>query len=461
MTTIHRDKDGLIAYTKGAPERVLGLCIDRLGDGGHEPLDAKKTLASVEDMASAGLRVLAVAMRRLACVPPNLEDVEAAQTFVGLVGLLDPPRPEVREAVALCQSAGIRVVMITGDHAATAGAIADRLGISSAAERAVTGAQLAAMTDADLSARVRDIRVYARVAPEDKIRIVKALQDRGEYVAMTGDGVNDAPALRRANIGVAMGRGGTDVAREASHMVLLDDNFATIVKAVGEARRIYDNIRRFVRYILSTNSGELWTLFLAPFIGLPLPLLPIHILWMNLVTDGLPGLALAAEPPEDDVMRRPPRPPTESILARGLWQHTVWVGVLMSGIALGTQAWAIHTGNAHWQSMTFTVLTLSQLAHILAIRSERESLFRQGFMSNPPLLGAVVLTFALQMTTLYVPALSRVLKTVPLSLGELLGCVGLASLVFVAVEAEKWLIRGGHLYADESLAQQRLSTGPD
>jgi Ca2+-transporting ATPase len=231
-------------------------------------------------------------------------------------------------------------------------------------------------------------------------------------------------------------------------MVLLDDNFATIVNAVREGRRIYDNIRRFVRYILSTNSGELWTLFLAPFIGLPLPLLPIHILWMNLVTDGLPGLSLTAEPPEGNVMRRPPRPPAESIFAHGLWQHTMWVGVLMAGIALATQAWAIHVGDAHWQSMTFTVLTLSQLAHVLAIRSERESLFRQGLWSNRPLLGAVVLTFGLQMATLYIPSLSRLLKTQPLSPGELLGCVAMASLVFVAVEVEKLLVRRGHLYRD-------------
>jgi len=230
-------------------------------------------------------------------------------------------------------------------------------------------------------------------------------------------------------------------------MVLLDDNFATIVKAVREGRRIYDNIRRFVRYILSTNSGEIWALFLAPFLGLPLPLLPIHILWMNLVTDGLPGLALTAEPPERNVMRRPPRPPAESIFAHGLWQHAVWAGLLMGGIALGAQAWAIHDGDAHWQSMTFTVLTLSQLAHILAIRSEHESLFRLDLWSNPRLLGAVVLTFGLQMATLYVPALSRVLKTAPLTGRELFGCIAAASLVFFAVEAEKWLIRHHHLYS--------------
>jgi Ca2+-transporting ATPase len=441
MTTVHRGVEGMVAYTKGAPERVLAACEDRLGTGGVEVLDTAAVLASAEAMAASGLRVLAVAMRRVSSIPPQWEDVETQQTFLGLVGLLDPPRPEAKEAVSLCQSAGVHVVMITGDHRATALAIAERLGIATATARAITGPELATMSAEELDAVVLDIPVYARVAPEDKIRIVKALQRRGEYVAMTGDGVNDAPALRRADIGVAMGRSGTDVAREASHMVLLDDNFATIVKAVREGRRIYDNIRRFVRYGLSTNSGEIWTLFLAPLIGLPLPLLPIHILWMNLVTDGLPGLALAAEPAEREIMRRRPRPPGESIFAHGLWQHAIWVGLLMAGLALGTQAWAIHVNDSHWQSMTFTVLTLSQLAHILAIRSEHESLFHQGVWSNKPLLGAVVLTLGLQMATLYVPVLTRVFKTAPLTVGELVTCIAVASIIFFAVEIEKWLRR--------------------
>lgn len=437
MTTVHRSARGFIAFTKGAPERVIPFCVDRL-DG---PFDSDRLIEEAEQLAASGLRVLAIALRDVATMPDPIEDIEARQTFLGLVGLLDPPRAEVRDAVAQCQAAGIRVVMITGDHRATALAIARRLGIGSTDEEMLSGAELAELSPRELAASVSDVRVYARVAPENKIRIVDALQRKGEYVAMTGDGVNDAPALKRANIGVAMGKGGTDVAREASDMVLLDDNFATIVNAVREGRRIYDNIRRFIRYTLSTNSGEIWTLFLAPFFGLPLPLLPIHILWMNLVTDGLPGVTLAAEPAERNVMQRPPRLPTESIFAHGLWQHALWVGVLMAGLSLGTQAWAIHIGDAHWQSMTFTVLTLSQLAHVLAIRSERESLFRQGLLSNKPLFAAVTLTVGAQLCTLYVPGMARLFKTTPLKAGELFACFAVASVVFVAVEIEKLIRR--------------------
>jgi Ca2+-transporting ATPase len=346
----------------------------------------------------------------------------------------------------MCQAAGIRPVMITGDHPVTARAIARRLDIIDDGGEVLAGRDLERMDMPEFEAHVERVRVYARVAPEQKIKIVRALQDKGEFVAMTGDGVNDAPALKRADIGVAMGITGTDVAKEAGHMILLDDNFASIVAAVREGRRIFDNIRKFIKYTMTSNSGEIWTIFLAPFLGLPIPLLPIHILWINLVTDGLPGLALAVEREERGVMRRPPRPPAESIFAHGMWQHMIWVGLLMGGASLFTQAWAIHTGHGHWQTMVFTVLTLSQLGHVLAIRSETDSLFTQGVFSNRPLIAALLLTFGLQMATIYVPWLNPIFKTEPLTVDELVFCLAMSSVVFVAVEIEKALIRRGWLY---------------
>ena len=441
MSTYHplanaaADGARFVAYTKGAPESVLPRCTSSGTDG--QAFNAAEWLERAETLAAQGLRVLAVAMRHHGSVPAN-DAAESDLCLLGLVGLIDPPRAEAAQAVRECLAAGITPVMITGDHAATARAIALRLGIVSEPNAAVlTGEDLAALDPDQLQARVHQVRVYARVDPAQKIRIVEALQARGEFVAMTGDGVNDAPALRRADIGVAMGLGGTDVAREAASLVLLDDNFATVVKAVREGRRIFDNIRKFVRYAMTGNSGEIWTLFLAPLMGMPIPLLPIHILWVNLVTDGLPGLALAAEPAERGVMQRPPRPPDENLFAGGLWQHILGVGLLMGGLCLALQAWALNHAEAHWQTMVFTVLTLSQMAHVLAIRSETESLWRLGLGTNKALLGAVALTFALQMATIYVPFLNPVFKTQPLSASELGLCLAAAGVVFVVVEMEK------------------------
>jgi Ca2+-transporting ATPase len=452
MTTLHREQGEIIAYAKGAPESLLPRCVSQWAGDGPEPLQGEKILAAAQRMAAEGLRVLALAYRSFdePPEPPTADVIEKELCFLGLVGLLDPPRPEAREAVALCRNAGITPVMITGDHPATARAIAHRLGIADQDSRMVTGPELERMSLAEFEKKVEAVRIYARVAPEQKIKIVKALQDKGEFVAMTGDGVNDAPALGIANIGVSMEKIGTDVAREASHMVLLDDNFATIVGAVREGRRIFDNIRKFIKYTMTCNSAEIWTLFLAPFLGLPLPLLPIHILWINLVTDGLPGLALAVEPEERGLMQRPPRPPSESIFAQGMWQHILWVGLLMGGVSLFSQGWAYFTGTAHWQSMVFIVLTLSQMGHVLAIRSERESLFSQGFLSNAPLLGSVLLTFGLQMAVLYVPVLQPLFRTEALSPEELLFCLALSSVVFWGVEIEKWLRRHGRIYREAS-----------
>lgn len=448
MTTLHQNNGAVMAFTKGAPESVLELCDAAMGADGPTPLQRQAVWQRAEEMAADGLRVLAVACRHWPELPVSVcpDTVERGLVLLALVGLLDPPREEAREAVALCKSAGIVPVMVTGDHPATARAIAARLGIVDDGGTVMTGQDLTRLSLKALEERIKQVRVYARVAPEQKIKIVKALQDTGEFVAMTGDGVNDAPALRRADIGVAMGITGTDVAREAAHMILLDDNFATIVTAVRAGRRIFDNIRKFIRYTMTSNSGEIWTIFLAPFFGLPIPLLPIHILWINLVTDGLPGLALAAEPEERGIMQRPPRPPRESIFAHGMWQQILWVGLLMGGVSLGTQAWAYHSGSAHWQTMVFTVLTLSQMGNVLAIRSERQSFFTQGPWSNRPLLGAVLLTFILQLATIYLPFLHPIFKTAPLSWDELAVCLALSSVVFVAVEAEKWLLRRGWHY---------------
>jgi len=448
MTTFHSMDGGLIAYTKGAPEAILPRCISAAYDRGQSPVDSEELLAVADSMAEEGLRVIAMAYRNWDSLPEDTaaEAIESDLVFLGLIGMMDPPRNEARDSVSLCKSAGIVPVMITGDHAATARAIARQIGIASEKDAVVTGPQLASMDDETVRKKIREIRVYARVDPAQKIRIVEALQQQGEFVAMTGDGVNDAPALKRANIGVAMGKGGTDVAREASSLVLLDDNFATIVSAVREGRRIFDNILKFIKYTMTSNSAEIWVIFLAPFLGLPVPLLPIHILWINLLTDGLPGLALAAEPEEKGIMQRPPRPSQESIFANGMWQHIVWIGLVIAGVTLFSQAWAIYMASSHWQTMVFTVLTLAQMAQAMAIRSERESLFTQGLFSNVPLLGAVLLTFLLQMATIYLPFMNAVFNTMPLTVGELLFCLVLSSIVFFVVEMEKWMIRKGWIF---------------
>lgn len=448
MTTFHSAADGLMSYTKGAPESVLPLCTQVMGAQGLMPMARAELAKTAAAMAADGLRVLAVAFRRWGAIP-DLNDAagaEAELVFVGFVGLIDPPRAEAAAAVTTCLGAGITPVMITGDHPATARAIARRLGIAGDQDAVISGRELAALDDSALAARVLQTRVYARVDPAQKIRVVEALQAQGQFVAMTGDGVNDAPALKRADIGVAMGRGGTDVAREASDMVLLDDNFATIVAAVRGGRRIYDNIRRFIKYVLTTNLAEVLLIFLAPFFGLPLPLLPLHILWVNLVTDGLPGLALTAEPAEPGIMKRPPRPPGENMFARGVWQHILCIGTLMSALVLGVQQWGVSNGLEHWQTMVFTTLTFVQLANVMAIRSDRESLLTIGILSNRSLAITVVLTVALQLLLIYTPAFNRIFDTAPLSILELGVCFGCAAIVLVAVEGEKWLARHGLIY---------------
>jgi Ca2+-transporting ATPase len=433
-TTIHAHSDrGGVAVMKGAPEVVLARCAV------FDPAAGQ----AADAMAAKGLRVLALASRRWPAVAHPLppDEVEEGVELLGLVGISDPPRVDAKEAVAACRAAGIAPVMITGDHPLTARSIATEVGILDDGGEVVTGSELAAMGPDDLACRAGAIRVYARVAPEQKLAIVEALQRRGEIVAMTGDGVNDAPALRRADIGVAMGITGTDVAKEAAAMVLLDDRFATIVGAVREGRKVYDNIRKFIRYVLTTNAAEVWTILLAPFVGMPIPLLPIQILWINLVTDGLPGLAFAAELEEPDVMERPPRAPAEGIFARGLGLHALWVGLLMAGVTLGAQAWLLARGDPNWRTMVFTILCWSQLAHAMAIRSERCSLFTQGAFTNRPMIAAVALAVVLQTAVVYLPWANATFATTPLPFADLSLAVAASLVVFVAVELEKLVRR--------------------
>ena len=452
MSTLHQHEDRCVVFTKGAPEAVIPVCVQQRTAEGTSALDGDAVLAEAEALAAEGFRVLALACAERDALTDavSAQTVERDLTLLGLVALMDPPREEAKEAVDDCRSAGITPVMITGDHPGTARAIARRLSIGGEDAEVITGRELDALDDETFARRAEQTRIYARVDPEQKIRIVEALQARGQFCAMTGDGVNDAPALKQADIGVAMGLNGTDVARGASDMVLLDDNFATIVKAVREGRRIFDNIRKFIKYTMTSNSGEIWTLFLAPFLGLPIPLLPIHILWINLVTDGLPGLALSAEPSERGIMQRPPRSSKESIFAHGMWQHILIVGMLIAGLSLGALAWAIGRGSDNWQTVVFTVLTLSQLAHALAIRSEHESLFSLSLARNPALLGAVVLTLALHMAVIYVPWLQPIFRTQPPTGEELAVCLLLPLVVLVVVEIEKWLVRRGLIYQDKA-----------
>ncbi|MCW8892187.1 MAG: cation-transporting P-type ATPase, partial [Deltaproteobacteria bacterium] len=452
MSTLHRTPAGeMLLLCKGSFEAISSRC---------KKIDQAYAEDRLDDMAGSGLRVLAFACRRFTHLPSmhQLEELETHLDFLGLSGSLDPPREESAEAVRQCRQAGIVPVMITGDHPLTAVRIAERIGlVESADARVVTGVELATLSHEQLIELAGQVRVYARIAPEQKLKIVEALQERGESVAMTGDGVNDAPALKRAEIGIAMGISGTDVAKEAAEMVLLDDNFATIVRAVREGRVIYANIRKFFKYTLTSNAGEIWTIFLAPFFGLPIPLLPIHILWINLVTDGAPGLALAVEPAEKGIMCRPPLPPDEGFFARGMWQQILWVGLLMGASCLLTQKIAMNLG-WHWQTMVFTVLCFSQLFNSLATRSERHSFFSQGINSNRPLLITVLVSIAVQLGIIYVPALQAIFYTQALGFMELLFCLLMSTVVFCAVELEKLLLRHNRLHYEKN-GESQPSTG--
>jgi len=442
-----------VVFTKGAMDSLLSVSNRVWVEDRFEPLNEEwvgRIEASNRQLAESGMRVLGGAVRALDELPDEVspESVETDLIFVGLVGMIDPARAEVKDAVATCKTAGIRPIMITGDHPLTARYIAQELGIASGADqnggpRVMTGQELENISDEELEEVVGSVNVFARVSPEHKLRIVDALQKKGHIAAMTGDGVNDAPALRKADIGVAMGITGTDVSKEAADMVLLDDNFATIVAAVEEGRTIYDNIRKFIRYMLSANAAEVWIMLVAPLIGMPLPLLPLQILWINLVTDGLPGLALGVEKSEPNTMQRPPHPPNESVFARGLGWSIIWVGVLMGSVSLGVGWW-------YWQqgapielvrTMVFTTIVLSEMFYVLSIRSSLFSLFQIGIFSNRALLGAVVLTLLLQLAVIYLPFMNVIFETTPLTPQDLLVTVVFGLVLFAAVEIEKWIKR--------------------
>lgn len=471
MTTIHRatgsvdrfpaaltglDDSDAIAFSKGAVISLLDVCSDVWDAGEIRELDEswrRRIIEAGDELAGRGMRVLGFAFRPLDGVPLSGSEADAERSliFVGLMALVDPPRPEVKDAISRCITAGIRPVMITGDHPLTAEYIAGELGIcrshtgpTTDKENVLTGRDLAELSDTALRESVERTAVYSRVAPVDKLHIVQALQANGHVVAMTGDGVNDAPALRQAHVGVAMGITGTDVSKEASEVVLLDDNFATIVNAVEAGRVVYANIRKFIRYTMTSNAGEICVMLFGPLFGMPLPLLPLQILWVNLVTDGLPGLALAVEPGERTAMQRPPRPPDEHVLGRGMILDIIWIGLIMGAVSLAAGWWFRGDGSgsdSHWRTAVFTVLTLSQMGNVLAVRSETESLFQMGVFSNRSLVGAVLLTFGLQLATIYVAPLRELFRTEALSFAELLVCLGMSCVVFVAVELKKLITR--------------------
>lgn len=448
MTTLHKTEDGWISVTKGAPDILLEKCAFCMEGSGQVHFDSRrKSMARMVngEMAAQALRVVAVAFRQWSEKPPLTEEaLERNLVFAGMAGMVDPPRPEVKEAVHLCRQAGIRPVMITGDHVLTAEAIGKELGIYQKGDCAVTGAELDKMSDKELETAAETCTVFARVAPEHKVRIVEAFQKRGNVVAMTGDGVNDAPALKTADIGCAMGKSGTEVAKGASDLILTDDNFATIVEAVREGRGIYDNIRKAVHFLLSSNIGEILTIFVAMLLGWAAPLLPIQLLWVNLVTDSLPAIALGMEPAEENIMERPPRKNTGSLFGDGLGGRILLEGVMIGVLALlafgiGHVYFDQEDGYAVGRTMAFAVLSLSQLVHAFNMRGEG-SLGKLPFCSNKWLLMAFVVGGVLQCVVIMMPPLAGIFQVVPLN-GEqwlLTAALALAPLPLVELEKAIW-----------------------
>ncbi|WP_051585821.1 calcium-transporting P-type ATPase, PMR1-type [Caldanaerobius polysaccharolyticus] len=440
MSVICRDKSNqLYVFTKGAPDKILNICSRKLNDGDISLLTTteKKRILSVNDqMAGQALRVLGFAYKKLEFLPRDIKGstIEKNLIFVGMEGMIDPPRPEAVESIKKCYKAGIKPVMITGDHKITAIAVAQKIGLDVSEKSVLTGDEIEALSDKELEKKVQDISVFARVTPKHKFRIVRAYKKRDNIVAMTGDGVNDAPALKEADIGIAMGKSGTDVAKEASSMILLDDNFATIVAAVEEGRIIYENIRKFIRYLLSCNLGEILMMAVATFLGQPVPLIPIQILWINLVTDGLPALALGVDPPEDDIMQQPPRKRKESIFSGGLGAQILLSGFLIGASSLAAFTTMMFLTNGDIQqsrTVAFATMIISELIYSFQSRSERKKNFPRGWFTNPYLVLAVASSFILMLVAIYIPFLSYIFKTTPLDFKAWLTIMGFSLIQFI------------------------------
>jgi len=458
MSTIHLGPDGLLMYLKGAPESLLPWCTRMLTPQGEEPLDEpgrQKIMSEVAGMAAQALRVLGLAYRPLRDIPDLLPQSEETNlVWVGLVGMIDPPRPEAQSAVHRCNQAGIRVIMVTGDHPATARAIGRELGLLSQGGHnpgVLTGQEVNALDDSGLLAALQETSVFARVSPEHKLRLVNVLKGQGEVVAMTGDGVNDAPALKRADIGVAMGITGTEVTKETAAMILADDNFASLVAAVEEGRAIFDNIKKYLIFLLSCNFAEILTLTGAIFLGLPLPLVALQILWINLITDGLPALALGVDPKAPDIMDRPPRPPEEGVFTRSVTVLLVVISIHLTLILLPLFAYYV-LFNPHrlsdpaqvlilGQTMVFITLILAELVNAFNCRSPIHSLFTVGFWQNRFLLGSVLLSLAIMVVVIHWQPLTVLFHTRPLGLQDWLVAAGLSLTIFPVVEVTKWLLR--------------------
>ena len=462
MTTIHKMPNGYRVITKGAPDVLLKRCNKVYDNGNVTTLDYSKTKLIENQnnkMADEALRVLAIAYLDIPNLPSKIdtETVEKNLIFIGLIGMIDPPREGVKEAVATCKKAGIKTVMITGDHIITAKAIAKDLGILRGSDLAVTGEELDKIPQSILQKNIMNYSVFARVTPEHKVRIVKAYQSTGAVVAMTGDGVNDAPALKNADIGIAMGKNGTDVAKNAADMVLTDDNFVTIVEAVKQGRNIFDNIKKAVHFLIATNIGEIVTIFLGLVLGLKSPLLAIQLLWINLVTDSLPAIALGLEKPETDIMNKKPRDSKKGIFADGLWQRIITEGTMLGILTLvafsvGNYLYDIEVG----RTMAFVSLGLLELVHSFNIKSE-ESIFKVGLFENKYLLGAFILGALLQIVVVVIPSVAEVFKLVPLTQTQWLYTFGISILPLIIIELQKMFDKTDSKFENKGILVKRAS----